>query len=130
MPRDAPRLSDRPEKESAAAERERVYRCARCRVLVTRGRWEMAMDGAHERSVFNPAGLVFRIACFREAPGVAEFGASSTEFTWFRGYAWTIGLCRSCGVHLGWRYEGSLEPAVFYGLVRARLVVQEEGPDG
>lgn len=85
------------------------------------------MDGAHERSVFNPAGLVFRIGCFREAPGVAEFGPTTTEFTWFRGYAWSIGLCRSCGVHLGWRYEGSLEPAVFFGLVKAQLVV-EEGP--
>jgi hypothetical protein len=41
------------------------------------------------------------------------------------GYAWQVGLCRACGVHLGWGFV--LEAARFYGLIVERLLV-DDGP--
>ncbi|HYG88230.1 MAG TPA: cereblon family protein [Azospirillum sp.] len=122
MPKDAPETTI----DTAVRDAERVYRCAACAREVTRGRWEIALDGGHERSFFNPAGVVFRVLCFKEAPGAAEVGPPTQEFTWFRGYAWRYAICRGCGAHLGWRYEGEPDPAVFFGLIKRTLTVDNE----
>lgn len=122
MPKDAPEIVT----DSRADEAERIYRCAVCAREVTRGRWEIAPDGSHERSFFNPAGVVFRVLCFKEAPGAAEVGHATQEFTWFRGYAWRYAVCRGCGTHLGWRYEGAADPAVFFGLIKPALAAGAE----
>ena len=117
MPRDAIDV----DQEIEVGESERIHYCANCRAEISRGRWEIAMDGAHERVFFNPAGQVFRILCFREAPGAQDASPPSRDFTWFRGYSWRIATCRSCGLHLGWRYEGNGAPAVFFGLIKNAL---------
>lgn len=136
MPRDSAAADITAETDREGAESERLYRCALCNAEVTRGRWEMAMNGDHEHVVFNPAGMVFRILCFREAPGLSPIGRPDRAFTWFKPYAWRIGLCRSCGAHLGWLYEGQGDegqgderqgaPPVFFGLIKAALVVRSE----
>lgn len=92
--------------------------CAACGTLMTRGRWRVARRDAHEHTVFNPAGRVFTIVCFKEAPGAATQGLPSDEFTWFPGYRWTIAACRGCSIHIGWRYDGA---DVFFGLIKGRL---------
>ncbi len=94
--------------------------CAGCGHLVTRGRWRLDLDG-HEHVYFNPAGVVFRVVLFRDAPGAADHGGPSDEFTWFKGYTWFLARCRGCGGHLGWRYAGSGEPPVFFGLIKGKL---------
>ncbi|MDD9877002.1 MAG: cereblon family protein [Magnetovibrio sp.] len=94
--------------------------CARCHGVVTRGRWALSVDG-HEHVFFNPAGVVYRIVCFTEAPGAADIGEPTDEFTWFKGYLWSFALCAGCGEHLGWRYAGDGDPAVFFGLIKNRL---------
>ena len=94
--------------------------CTACGYMVTRGRWSLSMDG-HEHVFFNPAGQVFRILCFREATGVADRGVPTDEFTWFKGYLWNFGLCRSCGEHLGWRFTGDADPPLFFGLIKGKL---------
>lgn len=121
MPRDLPDA----DREAELLEGDRIYYCAACRAEVTRGRWEMAMDGAHERVFFNPAGQVFRIRCFREAPGAQDASAPSSRFTWFRGYAWRVATCLGCSAHLGWRYEGKGAPAIFYGLIKSALTSEK-----
>ncbi|MGQ9365383.1 cereblon family protein [Azospirillum sp. ST 5-10] len=123
MPRDAPRSDAETRSDAAAAEAERIYRCARCGAEVTRGRWEIAVGGDHQRTVFNPAGIVFRILCFGEAPGAGAVGAPTADFSWFAGYAWSVALCRSCGAHLGWRFVGEGPPPLFFALIRAALTV-------
>lgn len=95
--------------------------CAGCGAFVTRGRWRISMNGGHEHTYFNPAGHFFCVVCFKEAPGTAVAGNPTDEFTWFRGYLWRFALCRHCGVHLGWQYEGEAAPAVFFGLIKPKL---------
>lgn len=95
--------------------------CAACGNLVTRGRWRIAVGGDHAHTLANPAGLVFRVDCYKEAPGAAAAGAPSTDFTWFRGYAWQVAECRACTIQLGWQFTGDTAPAVFFGLIRPRL---------
>lgn len=97
--------------------------CADCGRLITRTRWRLTLDGDHERVFFNPAGHVFRVLCFREAPGVETVGEPTGEFSWFKGYVWTFAQCGYCARHIGWRYEGSAEPQVFFGLIKKHLVV-------
>lgn len=123
MPRDAPAA----DVESTPWERDIEYFCARCGAPVTRGHWEMSLNGGFEHVFFNPAGIVFRVLCFKEAPGVLCVGSAEATFTWFRGYDWRIGACRSCNAHLGWRYEGEAEPRIFFGLVRDALTTQAPG---
>lgn len=108
------------ETDVATEEDDAIY-CAACGQLATRGRWRIAMNGDHQHTVFNPAGVVFRVVCFKEAPGVGAVGEPSGEFTWFRGYDWRLALCRGCNVHLGWQYTGEKEPQVFFGLIAPKL---------
>lgn len=108
------------ENETVEDDDDPLY-CKACRHLVTRGRWRIGVNGAHEHTVFNPAGHVFTIGCFKEAPGVDAAGPPSDDFTWFKGYGWQIALCRGCNVHIGWQYTGSKGPGVFFGLIFAKL---------
>ena len=85
------------------------------------------MNGAHEHTVFNPAGRIFTIGCFKEAPGADSIGPATDDFTWFKGYDWQIALCRGCNVHIGWQYTGAEAPAVFFGLILAMLTTQPKG---
>uniref|UniRef100_A0A1I8IHQ1 Protein cereblon n=2 Tax=Macrostomum lignano TaxID=282301 RepID=A0A1I8IHQ1_9PLAT len=53
-------------------------------------------------------------------------GWSSSEHSWFPGYEWRVANCRSCGKHIGWRFDRStgqrrLQPKKFWGLCRSAL---------
>ena len=106
--------------DTAGAEADEIY-CAGCGTLVTRSGWRISRNGDHEHTVFNPVGQLYRVVCFKQAPGVAAVGAPSGEFTWFKGYAWQIAYCRGCDTHLGWQYLG---PDVFFGLIRDKLTTE------
>ena len=95
--------------------------CAACGALVTRGRWRCHMDGSHQHRFSNPAGVVFDLVCFREAPGTLTVGEPTFEATWFSGYQWDYALCAGCQAHLGWRFAGAHEPPVFFGLIQPKL---------
>lgn len=99
-----------------------AYYCARCGTYMTRGALGIRMGGEHEHVLFNPAGMLFRVVCFRDAPGAVAVGNATGEFTWFSGYDWRIALCKDCDTHVGWMYEGAGSPAVFFGLIRPMLV--------
>lgn len=124
MPRDAADLS--PDLRVTGRDGGVALHCALCGARITNADQAFAANGAHEHVVFNPAGAVFRVGCFRDAPGVQAMGEPSAEFTWFRGYAWRIALCRACGIHLGWRYEGADSPPLFFGLIRTMLTERPE----
>lgn len=94
--------------------------CRACNHLITRTRWAIDMGG-HERVFINPAGRVFRIACYREAPGCGDEGMPTEEHTWFPGYAWNLAICLGCGGHMGWRFIGDVALPVFFGLIKTGL---------
>jgi hypothetical protein len=117
--------TDRGAEEQAAAQGEqeprRVISCANCGYRITHPEERIHVHGAHEHVFTNPGGYVYRIGCFGGAPGCAEAGPETEEFTWFRGYRWRYAGCAACHTHLGWAYRRGSSTA-FYGLIRGRLV--------
>lgn len=101
---------DRPEDAASV-------RCAACGSIVALGSDRVERHGASEHDRVNPAGFVFRIACFVRADGATLVGPPSMEFAWFPRAPWRVARCGACGVHLGWWFGGD---APFFGLdVRA-----------
>jgi hypothetical protein len=98
---------------------DRVYRCARCAAVITAPRYAIEKDGRFTHHVANPAGIVFYIGCFSEAPGCSIAGEPTMEYTWFPGYSWSYALCAQCGIHMGWSYRWGV--ASFFGLILDRL---------
>lgn len=99
--------------------------CVACGSRVARSSHRIAVNGSHEHSFFNPAGLVFELGCFSAAPGCSTTGAACFEFTWFPGHSWQIALCAACRNHLGWRYAAPGGSA-FFGLILAQLVEERQ----
>ncbi|XP_057312965.1 protein cereblon-like [Hydractinia symbiolongicarpus] len=72
----------------------------------------------------NPGGHVHETVTFYKARNLSLSGRSSTEYSWFPGYAWTIASCRNCHSHMGWKFTAAkkgLSPTKFWGLTRASL---------
>lgn len=105
-----------------------AVRCAACGRTVAWTEQAIEVQGAHRHDCINPHGLRFPIACFRHAPGCRELGPATPAWTWFRGYAWRIAVCRGCGGHLGWRYEAPGLSA-FFGLIVDRLAYPPRPPE-
>lgn len=91
---------------------------------MTRTRWAYSPDGGHERLCANPAGHMFKVVSFLEAPGAADVGPPTDEHSWFKGYAWNFAQCRGCADHIGWRYTSDMDPPLFWGLIKDRLTTQ------
>jgi hypothetical protein len=97
---------------------ERVVRCCVCEREVARLRDRVQVGDGELHTFVNPQGQVFELVCFARAEGAVAIGEPTLEFTWFPGHAWRYGRCRTCGVQLGWFYEGA---SSFWGLVHAAL---------
>lgn len=98
--------------------------CASCGAGITSKRERLEIHGAHSHTFTNPHGLIFNIGCFGNAENCRSVGEATPAWTWFRGYAWRVCVCASCGIHLGWAYEPSpprAEDRGFYGLILDRL---------
>jgi len=105
--------------------RGRVLGCAFCRRPITSTAAGIEVDGSHEHTFTNPAGIGFRIGCFADASGLMKLGPSTLEWTWFPGYSWQVELCAGCREQLGWLYRSSKH--LFHGLILDRLVeISEE----
>jgi hypothetical protein len=94
--------------------------CAACRAVVTDRRNAISVSGAHEHTFVNPAGIIYPVRCYGDAPGCRGAGELTAEFSWFAGYAWRYALCGSCAEHLGWVYRAEAGGA-FYGLIADKL---------
>jgi len=101
----------------------RWLRCRHCRKEVTAEDDRVVVEGGHVHRRTNPAGIEFEFGCFLVAPGAQVVGEPTFEHSWFAGCAWSYSLCRGCGTHLGWHFEGR-DPA-FQGLILDRLEVEE-----
>jgi hypothetical protein len=105
------------------ARSERVVACESCEHSLARVDERIEVSGSHQHTCVNPAGYVFRIACFRRAPGCAGRGGFSEEHSWFAGHAWQIAVCGRCDLHLGWAFRG--EEGGFHGLIATRIVERD-----
>ena len=112
------------EKDHQATDALRSLLCARCGLRITTRDQRIAMEGMHEHTFANPHGIIYRIGCFRSAPGCTALSEEYKEFTWFEGFVWSHAVCTLCHTHLGWRYR--MVETCFYGLVLDRLVEKEE----
>jgi hypothetical protein len=104
--------------ESGGGPPDSLY-CRACGGLVTDGDQQISVNGSHAHTFFNPAGIVYELGCFRNAPGCSVVGEATMEFTWFANHSWRFGLCLLCDTHLGWLYETAEQ--TFYGLILTRL---------
>lgn len=107
------------EETESSEEEEKAVLCAECGHEITSHRHKFSKDGGFEHSFVNPAGIMYRVGCFREAPGVGPTGRESDEFSWFDGYTWQVVVCKDCMTHLGWSYWSDEDS--FYGLILPRL---------
>lgn len=105
--------------QDGTVEDEHPILCASCSATITHNKQITTVNGSHEHAFFNPAGIAFEIRCFRNAPGVITVGVPSAEFTWFSGYRWQIGNCKTCSTHLGWYFTGT--GSAFFGLIKPKL---------
>jgi len=105
--------------QDRAASTEEWVRCAVCGHALAREASRIEVDGRHVHTFVNPAGHEFTITCFSEVPGARGEGEESTFWSWFRGFAWRIARCASCGAHVGWFFRR--EASVFWGLIAANL---------
>jgi len=96
----------------------------RCRFCDAEVALESAVFGVADRApvstFFNPAGELMEVLTVRNAPGLRGVGASTAEFSWFPGTAWTVGACGGCGLQLGWLYRRR-DGTGFAGLLTDRV---------
>ncbi len=117
--RGAPGLPAEKNDEQEGIDPARAIFCRACGKAVTSRDRKIAVQGSHAHTFFNPAGIVFELGCFSNAPGCHRAGAASSEFTWFAGHVWRYAVCRGCNGHLGWSFESGEH--AFWGLILANL---------
>lgn len=99
---------------------ERSVLCKACGHRITTSNHVVEVEGKHRHTFFNPAGVLFEIGCFSDAPGSEIWGVPTTEFAWFKGFAWRFTNCAGCHNHIGWQFLSGADRS-FYGLVLNRL---------
>jgi hypothetical protein len=111
------------EDEDADHKRKRSLTCAACDHPVTAVSERINVHGRHDHA-FRYYDTIVRLGCFRKAEGCIGVQGISHGYSWFRGYAWQIQVCRHCYTQLGWKYMS--EEDSFYGLIFKML---REEPD-
>jgi len=106
--------------QELAVDEEKGLCCGACGFRITTWRQRISVGGAFEHTFVNPGGYVYRIGCFREAPGCFDAEEPTSEHSWFKGYAWQYAVCGGCLAHLGWVYSGGAGER-FHGLILDRL---------
>lgn len=105
--------------DETGEEQQKALLCLVCSAPITTAAQRIEKQGKHLHTFFNPAGIVYEIGCFREAPGCLIFGSASSHFAWFSGHSWRIVYCSECLEHLGWTFFVADER--FFGLIVNRL---------
>lgn len=103
---------------------EPVILCKNCNAIVTKPEFAIQTGQGFSQTFANPSGHVFEIGRFAKAPGCSQGSPRSSDFTWYPGYDWCIGICRNCTFHLGWIYlpVDRLTNSKFFGLILDHLI--------
>lgn len=111
------------------AGRQGWYVCAACDERLAREDWVLEHTTQAPLVFANPQGRFFELLLVSHVCGSLFEGHATTEFTWFSGYAWRVGSCEGCGVHIGWHFEatqGDLALREFVALSRAAVKLRSE----
>ncbi len=108
-----------PEVESSPKDEKKIC-CALCMHPIAEPESQIAINGSFRHVFANPHGYVYEIGCFSNAAGCRRASTASSEFSWFSGFSWQIGICEQCASHLGWIF--SSDSKVFYGLIIEKLI--------
>jgi hypothetical protein len=119
--KESPDVSVAVEDKAEAPESDEVLLCRQCHQIVARPADRIPVNGTHRHVFANPHGIVYEIGCFRVVTGCGYAGGTSTEFTWFAGYAWRILACTGCLSHLGWVFTADAGDR-FFALILDHLV--------
>lgn len=105
---------------------QRTIRCGNCQGDIASLDDVFPMNPAGSTGVYvNPGNYLHEILTLRDTWGVRVVTAPTTEHSWFSGYAWSIGECVACGLHLGWEFRGvdpETSPSRFWGLRRQAIL--------
>lgn len=112
-------LQSREQNQAASLEGPAIV-CRDCRHPITDPSCQIQVDGDFYHTFANPQGHVFEIGCFDKAAGCAPASPPFSEFSWFPGYLWKIGICRNCAGHVGWIFVADQDR--FFGLILDRLI--------
>ncbi len=99
--------------------------CAQCGADVTRSTQRIAVAGTHRHTVPGPLGLDQEIGCFSLAPGCSVIGHFALDFSKPTTGQWRMGVCSTCGNHLGWHHQTE-DGIGFFGLILDHLEVAPE----
>ncbi|CAL1539913.1 unnamed protein product [Lymnaea stagnalis] len=116
-----------------------LLRCETCQKEIASKKHVFSMSREGPLGAYvNPGGYVHEMFTVTAVQNLYNVGGSSTEHSWFPGYAWTINQCKGCYSHMGWMFTAtkkSLSPRKFWGLCRSSIkttfgsVQKEEGED-
>lgn len=106
-----------------------VYVCGNCDSFIERQSQMFPMSTEGPQGTYcNSGGFIYETVTLFTAQGLKLSSVPSTAYTWFPGYAWTIANCKSCSLHMGWKFTAvvdNLQPRSFWGLTRKNLKTKE-----
>ncbi|KAG7190065.1 hypothetical protein KM043_006206 [Ampulex compressa] len=105
---------------------DKAFVCGRCDSFIGKQSHIFPMSKEGPQGTYcNPAGAIHDTVTLYHAEGlVLNRMRPSTESSWFPGYAWTIASCKTCNMHMGWKFtavESDLRPVSFWGLASKNL---------
>ncbi|EHJ46565.1 hypothetical protein DFW101_0548 [Solidesulfovibrio carbinoliphilus subsp. oakridgensis] len=96
--------------------------CSQCGADITRSSQRIAVGGSHRHTVPSSFGLDQEIGCFSLAPGCTVLGHFAMDFGKPADGQWQMGICSTCGYHLGWHHQ-TADGIGFYGLLLDHLAL-------
>ena len=99
-------------------------RCATCGARLAHQSWMLDEAGRAPLVFTNPHGIVFHLLLVTRVVGTLFEGVPTREFTWFKGYLWSVGCCSRCLSHVGWHFSAArtdVELRHFVALSRAAV---------
>jgi len=113
-------------KADTLSKEDEIIVCAFCNNHITNPSRQIVINNSFHHAFVNPHGYVFEIGCFSDAKGCRSASTASTEFSWFIGYSWKIGICNYCSTQLGWIFssESNILKGThkFFGLILEKII--------